>query len=175
MAMTLAAIIDGWRNRPPLERWLIGMPVVALVAAVLYLGVIEPLARATDRLERELPDIALRHARVRTQAADVRAHPVAPAGAVARAGNAPAMVTAAQAAIDRHQLRGAAPAIERADDARVRIAFARVPFHAVWPLFQDLQSQSGIRVVTLRIDRIDASIARVEAVLASGDTRAAPR
>jgi type II secretory pathway component PulM len=169
--MRIAALLDHWRNRPRHERWLIGAPVAALAAAIAYLGVIEPLAQARQRLERALPAIGAREARIRAQVADVRANPVAGSNAVARTGNAQAVVTATQAAIERHRLRTASPTVDRADDARVRVAFARVPFHAVWPLFQDLQSQLGIRVVALRIDRIDSTLARVEATLASGESR----
>lgn len=169
--MTLSTLIDGWRNRPAHERWLIGAPVVALVVAVAYLGIIEPLSRAHSRLERSLPALEMREMRIRSQAADVRAHPVSGSSAVARSGNAQAVIGVAQGAIERHRLRSASPTVERADDTRVRIAFARVPFHAVWPFFEELQSRFGVRVIALRIDRIDASLARVEATVVSGESR----
>lgn len=169
--MRFAALIDNWRNRPAHERWLIALPALALSGAIAWLGVVEPLAGMTTRLERALPGVEARQARIRAQVADVRAHPVASGAVVARSGNPAAIIAVAQSAIDRHRLRGATPVLERADDSRVRLAFARVPFHAVWPLLQDLQAQSGIRVVALRIDRIDASLARVDATLATGERR----
>ena len=169
--MRLAPLIDHWRNRPPHERWLIGVPTLALVGVIAWLGIIEPLASITTRLERALPGIEAYQARIRAQAADVRAHPVASGAVVARADTASAIMTVVQAAIDRHQLRTASPVLERADDNRVRFALARVPFHSVWPLLQDLQAKSGIRVVALHIDRIDASLARVEATLGTGERR----
>ena len=169
--MRLAAVIDHWRNRPAHERWLLGVPVLALIGAIAWLGIVEPLSGIAARLERALPGVEARQARIRAQVADVRAHPVASGAVVARSGNPAAIITVAQAAIERHRLRSAMPVIERADDARVRLAFARVPFHSVWPLLQDLQAQSGIRVVALRIDRIDASLARVDATLATGERR----
>ena len=169
--MRLAALTDHWRNRPAHERWLIGVPTLALIGAIAWLGIIEPLSGITARLVRALPGIEANQARIRAQAADVRAHPVASGAVVARSGNPSAIITVAQAAIERHRLRGAMPVLERADDARVRLAFARVPFHSVWPLLQDLQAQSGIRVVALRIDRIDASLVRVDATLVTGERR----
>lgn len=169
--MQFASVIDHWRNRPPHERWLIGLPTLALAATIAWLGIIEPMSAITTRLERALPGIEADQARIRAQAADVRAHPVASGAVVALSGNVSAIINVAQSAIDRHRLRSATPVLERADDARVRLAFARVPFHSVWPLLQDLQAQSGIRVVALRIDRIDASLARVDVTLATGERR----
>ena len=132
--MRLTAFIDHWRNRPAHERWLIGLPALALIGAIAWLAIIEPLSAITARLERALPAIEANEARIRAQAADVRAHPIASGAVIARSGNVSAIIAVAQSAIDRHRLRSAMPVLERADDARVRLAFARVPFHSIWPL-----------------------------------------
>ena len=158
-----------WRNRPARERWLIGVPVVALAGVVLYVAVLEPLAQSTARLSRILPELEARNQLIKAQTGEVRAQPVAAQVAAVKPANAAAIIPLVQSATERQQLRGASPAIERADDNRVRVVVARAPFHAMWPLLQDLQKQSGIRVVAMRVDRIDAGHARFEATVSAAD------
>ena len=160
--MSVQDTLDRWRNRPAREQWLIGVPAVALLAVVLYIGAWEPLRRATDRLRTRLPEQAARREQVRAQIAELRAQP-APAAA-------PALdVGLVRAAIERRQLAGAQPVLEPAGQNRARLAFARAPFHAIWPLLQDLQTERGIRLLSLRLDRQDAGSVRVEAILGTGE------
>lgn len=174
-----ARALDHWRNRPARERWLLGLPALALLVVALYIGVWEPLRASTARLSGQLPEMEARRERIRVQTAELRGQPGAPnaTGApstpAARAASASVVQTQILAAIDRQQMRGAAPAIDRSGDStdRVRLVFPRVAFHAVWPLLQDLQKTSGIRVIALRVDRIDAANARFEASLGAADAR----
>ena len=168
--MTGRDLLDHWRNRPARERWLIGAPVLALVAVLFYVGLLEPLAESTSRLSRTLPDIEARHRRIKAETSEARAQPSA-AAQVQRPTSASAAIVAVQAAIDRQQLRDASPAIERPDETRVRLAFARIAFHSIWPLLEDLQKRSGIRVISLRVDRIDPANARFEATLTGAEAR----
>lgn len=154
--------LDGWRNRPPREQWLIGLPAAALLAAILYLAAWEPLHASLLRLRAALPELEAQREMIRAQAAELRARP---APAAAPAFNAASV----QSAIERRQLKSAAPTLEAAGENRTRLAFARVPFHALWPLLQDLQADRGIRIVSLRVDRLDAANVRVDAVLGAGD------
>lgn len=158
--MIAHAAIDAWRSRPARERWLIGLPAVALLAVVLYIAVWEPLHGSILRLRSALPALEARRELIRAQTAEVRAQP----GAAAPVFNA-ALV---QAAIERRQLKGALPSLEPAGENHFRLAFARVPFHAIWPLLQDLQRDQGIRIVSLRVDRLDGGNVRLEAVLGAG-------
>lgn len=160
--MIAQAAIDAWRSRPARERWLIGLPAVMLFAVVLYIAVWEPLHGSIVRLRSTLPELEARRELIRAQTAELRAPPGA---AVAPVFNA-ALV---QAAIERRQLKGALPSLEPAGEHRARLAFARVPFHAIWPLLQDLQMERGIRIVSLRADRLDGGNVRLEAVLGAGD------
>jgi type II secretory pathway component PulM len=159
--MITHAAIDAWRSRPARERWLIGLPAVALLAVVLYIAVWEPLHDSILRLASTLPELEARRELIRAQAAELRAQPAAAAVPVLNA----ALV---QALIERRQLKGALPALEPAGENHFRLAFARVPFHAIWPLLQDLQMDRGIRIVSLRVDRLDGGNVRLEAVLGSG-------
>jgi type II secretory pathway component PulM len=158
--MKAQATIDAWRSRPARERWLIGLPAVTLLAVVLYIAVWEPLHGSILRLRSALPALEARRELIRAQTAEVRAQP----GAAAPAFNA-ALV---QAAIERRQLKGALPSLEPAGENHFRLAFAHVPFHAIWPLLQDLQRDQGIRIVSLRVDRLDGGNVRLEAVLGAG-------
>jgi len=162
--MKLRGVIDHWRNRPAREQWLIGVPVVALLAAVLYLGAWEPLRGSVARLRAALPDAEARRELVRMQTAELRAQPAPAAGTVA-APSAPLV----QAALERRQLKSAQPTLEPAGEGRARLAFARVPFHALWPLLQELQNDRGVRVVSMRMDRLDGGNVRFEAVLGTGE------
>jgi type II secretory pathway component PulM len=156
------AAIDAWRSRPARERWLLGLPAVALLAVVLYVAAWEPLHESILRLRGTLPELEARRESIRAQAAELRAQP----GPAAAPGFNAALV---QAALERRQLRGALPALEPAGENRNRLAFARVPFDAIWPLLQDLQMDHGIRIVSLRVDRLDGGNVRLEAVLGAGD------
>jgi len=159
--MIARTAIDAWRSRPARERWLIGLPAVALFVVVLYVTAWEPLHDSILRLRAALPEREARRELIRAQVAELRAQP--------GAGGAPAFNAAfVQAAIQRRQLQGALPALEPAGENRARLAFARVPFHAIWPLLQDLQIDKGIRIVSLRVDRLDGGNVRLEAVLGAG-------
>lgn len=159
--MNVHATMAAWRNRPARERWLIGLPAVLLLGAALYIGVWEPLHGSIVRLRGALPALEARRDVIRAQAAELRA----PSAAAA-----PAFSTATVlAALERRQLKGALPSLEAADGGRARLAFAKVPFHAVWPLLQDLQADRGIRIVSLRVDRLDGGNVRLEAVLGAGE------
>ena len=160
--MIASASIDAWRSRPARERWLIGVPAAALFAVVVYIGVWEPLQASTVHLRAAVPELEARRETIRAQAAELRAQPAA-AGAAAFN---PALV---QAAIERRQLRSAQPSLDPSGENRARLAFARVPFHAIWPLLQDLQADRGIRIVSLRMDRLDGGNVRLEAVLGTGE------
>ncbi len=162
MAMIGQSALDGWRNRPPREQWLIGLPAVALLATILYVAAWEPLHGSLLRLRAALPELEARRELVRAQAAELRARP---APATASVFNAATV----QTALERRQLKGAAPTLDAAGENRARLAFARVPFHALWPLLQELQVDRGIRIVSLRVDRLDAANVRVDAVLGTGD------
>ena len=159
--MIAHAAIDAWRSRPARERWLIGLPAITLLAVVLELGLWEPLHDSILRLSSMLPELEARREVIRAQAAELRAPPRAAA----------TMLNAAlvQAAIERRQLTGALPSLEAAGENRIRLAFARVPFHAIWPLLQDLQTERGARIVSLRMDRLDGGNVRLETVLGAGD------
>lgn len=160
--MIAPALVDSWRSRPVREQWLIGLPAVALLAAVLYIALWEPLHGSILRLRATLPEQEARRELVRAQAAELRALP--------RSAALPALNLAlVQSAIEHRQLKGAQPALEAAGENRARLAFARVPFHAVWPLLQDLQTDRGIRLVSLRVDRLDGANVRLEAVLGAGE------
>jgi type II secretory pathway component PulM len=160
--MILDAAIDSWRSRPARERWLIGLPSAALLAVVLYIGIWEPLHGSIAHLRSVLPEREARRELIRGETAELRAQPAAPAASAANAASV-------QAAIERRQLQGALPALEPAGENRSRLSFARVPFHALWPLLQDLQLDKGIRIVSLRVDRPDGGNVRVDAILGTGE------
>ena len=153
---------DSWRNRPRREQWLIGVPAVALLAVLLYVAVWEPMHASLARLRAALPEVEARRELVRAQATELRALPRT---------TAPTALNAAsvQGVIERRQLKGSAPTLEAAGESRARLGFARVPFHALWPLLQDLQTDKGIRIVSLRVDRLDSANVRVDALLAAGE------
>jgi type II secretory pathway component PulM len=160
--MITHASIDAWRNRPAREQWLIGLPAVALLAVAVYIGLWEPLRGSIARLRTTLPELEARRDLIRAQAAELRA--------TIDAAAAPVLSTApVLAALERRQLTGALPTLEPAGEQRARLAFARVAFHSIWPLLEDLQMERGIRVVSLRADRLDGANVRLEAVLGTGE------
>ena len=160
--MITDAAIDAWRSRPAQERWLLGVPAAALLAVVLYIAVWEPLDGAIVRLRNELPELEARRELIRAQATELHSQASVPAAPVVN-------VALVQAAIERHRLKAALSSLEAAGQNRLRLAFSRVPFHAIWPLLQDLQTVNGIRIASLRVDRLDGGNVRLEAVLGAGD------
>lgn len=163
--MNFRALIDSWRNRRLRERWLIGAPIVALIVVVLYVGLIEPLRASSQKLRSGLPALEARREIVRAQTRESAARPPATT-TPSKATLDPALI---QAALERHRLKASSPTVEAVGTDRARLALARVPFFAIWPFFQTLQNDQGLRVVSLRVDRLDASTARVEATIAAGD------
>jgi type II secretory pathway component PulM len=162
MALNRFALVDAWRNRRASERWLLGAPVVALLVVGLQLGVVEPLQASAARLRAQLPALEAQRDRVRAQVQEFRA----PAPPPRRATLDRAII---EAALERHGLKGIPVAIDAQSGGRMRVALPNAPFFAIWPLLQTLQNDHGARVVTLRLDRLDASNARVETVLATGE------
>jgi type II secretory pathway component PulM len=161
MTATRESLADAWRNRRPLERWMMLAPAAALVVVALELGVVEPLGAASARMRAALPAKIAERDAVQAQAAELRAMPPSSAR---RTLSRPAIEDAlAKSGIDATQAT-----LESAGDDRLRLAIARAPFHALVPLLATLQQQLGVRAVTLRIDRLDAAHARLEATLASG-------
>ena len=160
--MSFATLADAWRNRPARERWLLAAPLAALAIAATYIGAIEPLRASAQAMRVALPALEARRDVVRAQTQELRAATTAP-----RANRLDLALI--QAALERHRLKDAQPVLEASGESRVRLALARAPFFAIWPLLQQLQTEHGIRIVSLRVDRIDSGFARVDAMLAAGD------
>jgi len=162
VALSRIAIADAWRNRRAGERWLIAAPAAALLVVGLQFGVVEPLEAAATRLRAQLPALEAQRDRVRAQVQEYRSQ-AAPA-------RRPALERASvEAALERHGLKGMPATIDAQNGGRLRVALPNAPFFAVWPLLQTLQNDYGARVIALRLDRLDASTGRVEAVLAAGE------
>jgi len=159
MPLISLRLADSWRNRRPYERWLIGLPVAALLVAALQIGIVEPLQQASARLRASLPGLDARRDRIKAEIASL--------AAPAQSAQLPALDRAAlDAALARHGVQGAGATIDTTTDGRVRLALPNAPFFALWPLLQTLQSGHGARVAALRVDRLDATNARVEVVFA---------
>lgn len=160
MQLSRAAILDAWRDRRAGERWLIAIPVIALIVIGLEVGVVEPLQAATARIRASLPLLEAQRERIRAETQEFRSRPAQPLQRALERAHV-------EAALERHGLKGIAATIEAVAGGRLRVALPSAPFFAVWPVLQTLQTEQGARVVTLRIDRLDASNARIEAVLAT--------
>ena len=141
---------------------MIGIPAAALIVVATFVGVIEPLQSASRNLRTNLPALEARRDAIRAQAQELRSQAARPA--TAAVDNA-----VIQAALARHRLTELQPVVEAKGDNRTRLHLPRAPFFSIWPLFQTLQTDHGIRIVSLRIDKLDAANARVEAMLAAGD------
>jgi type II secretory pathway component PulM len=154
---------DAWRNAGNARRLVFGLPATALIVAAVYIGVIEPLDASSANLRALLPSLEARRDVVRAQAQELRSQAVRPAASAALD------AVTVQAALARHRLADMQPVVESKGDNRIRLNLPRAPFFAIWPLFQTLQNDHGVRIVSLRVDRLDAANARVEAMLAAGD------
>jgi type II secretory pathway component PulM len=160
MSATRVSLVDAWRNRRPFERWMILAPAVALVVVVLEIGVVEPLSAASARMRAALPTKIAQRDLVDAQAREVRSTTGA---------SAPRALdrTAIEPTLTKFGIPAGQASVEAAGNDRLRLAIARAPFHALVPLLATLQQQHGVRAVALRIDRLDASDARLEATLAA--------
>lgn len=158
---TRESFADTWRNRRPFERWILIAPAAALLVVAVELGVVEPLTAATARMRAALPAKIAERDLVQAQAAELRARPPTTAAR-------PLSREAIEAALVQSGIAPADVTLESTGDNRLRLAIARVPFHALVPLLATLQQAHGVRAVALRIDRLDAANARVDATLASG-------
>jgi type II secretory pathway component PulM len=160
--MSFESVADAWRNRPARERWVLATPFIALGIAALYIGVVEPLQKSAQAMRARLPALEARLELVRAQTLELRGMP-----STARAHRLD--LATVQAALERNRLKEPGTLLEAAGENRARLALPRAPFFAIWPLFQGLQNEHGIRIVALRIDRIDGGFVRVDAALAAGD------
>jgi len=164
MTASFERVSDAWRNADTPRRMLLGIPAAALLVVVVYVGLVEPLEAASRNMRASLPSLEARRDIIRAQTQELRGQPARPATAAAAID-----IASIQAALARHRLADLQPVVETKADNRTRLHLPRAPFFAIWPLFQTLQNDQGIRIVSLRVDRLDAVNARVEALLAAGD------
>lgn len=152
-----------WRLRTRPERIAIALAGAAVVLMLLWLIVLDPLQRDSDRLARRLVDQRGALVEARRQANEIAG--LARSAPVAVAGDARAAI---EAALARSNLKPSARAVERVDDTHWHLGFDGVAFDALTALLEGLQRDTGLRAaevsVTARVEpgqvRADVTLAR---------------
>ena len=152
-----------WRLRTRPERIAIVLAGAAVAFVLLWLIVLDPLQRDSDRLARRLVDQRGALVEARRQANEIAG--LARSAPVAFTGDARAAI---EASLARSNLKPAARAVERVDDAHWHVGFDGVAFDALTALMEGLQRDSGLRAseisVTARVEpgqvRADVTLTR---------------
>lgn len=152
-----------WRLRTRPERLAIALAGAAIALVLLWLVVLDPLQRDSDRLSRRLADQRNALVEARRQADEIAG--LARSAPVASPGDARAAIDAALA---RNTLKPAAGAVERVDDSHWHLGFDVIAFDALTALLEGLQRDAGLRAaevsVTARVEpgqvRADVTLTR---------------
>jgi len=157
------AFAQWWQLRSRSERMLLTAAAGIAALALAWLVVWQPLARDTDRLDRQIEND-------RAMLADARRRADEIAGLARSAPSvAPAEPRAAlDAALARQNLTVAATTIERIDNERIRLTFDAIGFDALTAFLDALQRDARLRaaelVATARVEpgqvRADVTLAR---------------
>lgn len=152
-----------WRLRTRPERIAIALAGAAVVLMLLWLIVLDPLQRDSDRLARRLVDQRGALVEAQRQANEIAG--LARSAPVAVTGDARAAI---EAALARSNLKPSARAVERVDDTHWHLGFDGVAFDALTALLEGLQRDTGLRAaevsVTARVEpgqvRADVTLTR---------------
>ena len=151
---------EGWTERSPHERLVLGAIAGALAAVLVVTLVWLPLERTRARLARELPALRASIATLQDQADEVRRLRAMPA--VAQGAAAP---LASLAAVGSAKLSGAQVAV--VNPREVRIAGSDVGFASLLEWLQGAQASHGLQVESARIEALPtAGRVRADIVLA---------
>ena len=152
-----------WRLRTRPERVSIVLAGAAVALMLLWLIVLDPLQRDSDRLARQLVDQRGALVEARRQANEIAG--LARTAPVAVAGDARAAI---EAALARSNLKPSARSVDRVDDTHWHLGFDGVAFDALSALLEGLQRDTGLRAaevsVTARVEpgqvRADVTLTR---------------
>jgi type II secretory pathway component PulM len=155
------ATIQWWQLRSAGERRVSAVAAVAIAVAVLWLLAWQPLVRDSERLAHRLPAD-------RAALADARRQTDAIAG-LARSAPGP-LAGDPRAALDpvlaARNLKGAATAIERIDNDRLRVTFDTIGFDTLSTLLDALQRDAHLRAVeVVATARVETGLVRADVTL----------
>ena len=156
------AFAQWWQLRSRSERMLLTAAAGIAALALAWLVVWQPLARDTDRLDRQIEND-------RAMLADARRRADEIAGLARSAPSvAPAEPRAAlDAALARQNLKVAATTIERIDNERIRLTFDAIGFDALTAFLDALQRDARLRAVELvATARVEPGQVRADITLA---------
>jgi len=156
------AFAQWWQLRSRSERMLLTAAAGIAALALAWLVVWQPLARDTDRLDRQIEND-------RAMLADARRRADEIAGLARSAPSvAPAEPRAAlDAALARQNLKVAATTIERIDNERIRLTFDAIGFDALTAFLYALQRDARLRAVELvATARVEPGQVRADVTLA---------
>ena len=156
------AFAQWWQLRSRSERILLAAAAGIAALALAWLVVWQPLARDTDRLDRQIEND-------RAMLADARRRADEIAGLARSAPSvAPAEPRAAlDAALTQQNLKSAATTIERIDNERIRLTFDAIGFDALTAFLDALQRDARLRAVELvATARVEPGQVRADVTLA---------
>ena len=156
------AFAQWWQLRSHSERMLLAAAAGIAALALAWVVVWQPLARDTDRLDRQVET-------GRAMLADARRRADEIAGLARNAPSvAPAEPRAAlDAALTQQNLKSAATTIERIDNERIRLTFDAIGFDALTAFLDALQRDARLRAVELvATARVEPGQVRADVTLA---------
>jgi len=143
-----------FQSLAPRERALVAGGGVVLVAVLLYLAAVEPMAKALAERTRRVSSLESELAWMRQAAREVDT--LRAAGATGGGSDRPAYL-----AVD-DVLRGSGlpqpDRLEPAGDGGARLEFKRVPFDPMVRVLDRLRSEHGLRVTRARFERLDDGV-----------------
>lgn len=154
-----------WQARNSRERAILTYGGVFLLLSMLYGLAWLPISEGRKKLTRNLPQLRLDAAQMRTNAKQI-------IGLQANTGAASDEPReAVESALQVANLREKVSAIDRVDAQRVRLALSGMPFDALLMFLESMQSQQKLRVETLQIQAAEAGRIKGSVTLVGPETK----
>ena len=147
----MSAFQDWWQGLSARERALVAFGGVAVIVALLYVLVMEPLAERRQLLARQVAAERAQAADLTRWAGEAAALRAAVPGAAP--GQATPLIVALNEAIAAHGLKTSLRRLVPANDREAQLAFEGVVFDKLVEFVIALHGQYGLEVVRINVER----------------------
>jgi general secretion pathway protein M len=158
------ALIQFWSERAPRERAILGLGAAVVLAAIVYLLMIDPAWSGSRALERSLPATRAQAAQLDSYLAEANVLKSRPQVAAVGAAEARATVEKSLAAAGMKAAR-----VLPLSDTDTQLSLANVPYAGFTSWLAESERTLGLRVYSLSARRVSAAgYADIELVLRAG-------
>ncbi len=161
MKQQFQAVMERWRSLAPREQYLLAAGAAVVLALVVFLGVIEPMAKTRAQREMALEQSRALAQRLVMIGAEVRA---SQGRGLVPAARSTSLLAALDQSIKQSTIGKPWTRLQPDGDKQAKVWFDSVPFDALAKWLFDLESRYGVLTQTVDIER-DAAAGTVTAQL----------